>query len=104
MPKIALFIKTRVIPGKRDAVKRLWESHLKGRVEKSNAQKVYFFCYDRDDENIVCLFEYYDDSSVMDKNAESAWFAKYMEQVGPLLDGWPEVTTMDPMWVKSAEL
>ena len=104
MEQVAIFIKVKAKPGQREEIRRLWESHLKDRVTASQSQQVYFFCFDKEDENTLCLFEYYNDSSVMEQNAKSVWFAKYMEQVGPLLDGWPEVTTLEPIWAKPVEL
>jgi hypothetical protein len=44
MSKVALFIKHRAVPEKRDAVRRIWEKHLKPRVAADPAHEAYFYC------------------------------------------------------------
>jgi hypothetical protein len=44
MTKVALFIKIKTKPGKRDEVRELWEKFLKGRAEAKDAQELYTFC------------------------------------------------------------
>ena len=91
MAKVALFIKSKTKPGKRDDVRRLWEKHLKGRAEANPAQETYYFCYDNDDPDTFLLFEVYNDPAVMAENAQAEWFASYMEDVGPMMEGYPVV-------------
>ena len=102
MAKVALFIKTKTKPGKRDDVRNLWEQYLKSRAEANTAQELYVFCYDNNDPDTFLLFEVYNDPAALDENAKSDWFASYMEKVGPLLDGMPEVNMTTPVWAKGA--
>ena len=102
MTKVALFIKTKTKPGKRDEVRELWEKFLKGRAEINDAQELYFFCNDNNDADTFLLFEVYSDPVALAKNATTEWFAAYMEAVGPLLDGMPEVHMTTPVWAKGA--
>ena len=104
MSKLALFIKTRTKSGKRDDVHRLWEEHLKARAEANDHQQVYFFCCDNNDPDVFFLFELYDDASALQQNAQADWFANYMAEVGPLIDGPPEVHQGTPVWSKGAPL
>ena len=103
MPNTALFIKTRTMPGKRGEVQRLWETHLKDRAQSNPAQEVYFFCLDDDDPDTLLLFEIYNDAAAMAENANSDWFAEYARQVGPLIQGRPEVHRATPVWQKLPE-
>lgn len=96
----ALFIRTRTKPGKRDEVYALWAEHLRSRVDHNAAQDTYFFCFDDEDPDVFLLFEVYTDPQALEDNAQSEWFAEYMEQVTPLLDGAPEVHRATPMWAK----
>ena len=90
MSKMALFIKTRAKPGKRDALKALWETHLKPRAAANPAQEAYYFCFDNDDPDVLCLFEVYNDPAVLAENAASGFFAAYP----------PAVTVTKPLWIK----
>ena len=102
MAKVALFIKTKTKSGMRDEVRNLWEQHLQARAEANTAQELYFFCYDNNEPDTILLFEVYNDPAALDDNAKSDWFAAYMEAVGPLLDGMPEIDMTTPVWVKGA--
>ena len=104
MTKVALFIKTKTKSGKRNEVRELWEKFLKGRAEANDAQELYFFCNDNNDPDTFLLFEVYSDPAALAKNATTEWFAAYMESVGPLLDGMPEVHMTTPIWAKGASV
>jgi len=100
MEPVALFIKVRVRPGKREQVRQLWEKHLKQRAESNEAQDMYCYCYDENDENILLIFERYIDREALNNNAQQDWFREYMNEVGPLLDGDPDVSFGLPIWTK----
>jgi hypothetical protein len=38
----------------------------------------------------------------MEANAQAPWFWEYMQAVGPLLDGQPEVGMTSTVWAKGA--
>ena len=100
MEPVALYLKVKVQPGKRDQVRALWEKHPKPRVEASEVQNVYFYSYDDNDENTIYMFEHYSDRSAFEANAQAPWFAEYMGEVAPLLAGQPEVGVSTPVWSK----
>ncbi len=102
METLAMFIKTKTQPGKRDEVMALWESHLKPRLEANEAQQTYFFCYDNADADTFYIFEYYTDIKAFEANAQQPWFAEYMAAAGPLLAGMPEVGMATPKYIKPA--
>ena len=100
MSKPALFIKTRCQPGKRDEVRRLWEQHLKPRVQDGDTQDAYFYCYDLQDPNTFYIFELYASQDAMEANSKAPWFWEYVQAAGPLLDGQPEVGMTTAVWGK----
>jgi len=100
MAKVALFIKSKAKPGKRDALRALWEKHLRDLAAANAAQEVYFYCYDNDDPDTFCLFEVYSSAEALAANAQGEAFGAYMAEAGPLLDGFPEVRQTTPMWIK----
>ena len=100
MSKLALFIKTKCQPGKRDEVRQLWEKHLKPHSAENTGQEVYAFCYDNNDENILYLFEIYSNQEAFGTAAQQPWFGAYMQEAGPLLDGQPEVGMAEPLFTK----
>ena len=100
MDKLAMIIKTKTQPGKRTEVRGLYEELLAPRAADNDGQEVVVWCSDQHDPDTFYLFEIYRDASIMGANAQSPWFAEYMERVGPLLAGEPEVGMATPGWSK----
>ncbi len=100
MDETCLFIKIRTVEGKRDVVKKLWEKDQKQRANKNEYQTAYFYCYDKTDPDVICIFEHYIDTENLEANARSDWFLFHMKEVLPYLDGTPEVSYTTPIWIK----
>lgn len=100
MSKLALFIKTTCQPGKRDELRSLWEKHLQPHSAENTGQEVYVFCYDNDNENVLYLFEIYSSQEAFDEAGQQPWFGAYMQEAGPLLDGYPEMGKAEPLFTK----
>jgi len=81
-------------------VRKLWEEHLKLRAESNNAQDMYCYCYDENDENVILIFERYTGKGALNENARQEWFQDYMNEVEPLLDGDPDISFGLPIWTK----
>lgn len=97
---LALFIRTRTKPGKRNLVREAWEELMKPGVDGNARQPVYFFCEDNDDRDVFCMFEIYTDKASFERAAESQRFADYMARIGHLLAEPPEVNITTPRWAK----
>jgi quinol monooxygenase YgiN len=100
MGDLAMVIKTRTRPGKRDEVLRLYQELLGPRAEADPAQELIVLTADQQDPDVFYLFEVYADMAAMGANAQAAWFAEYMTRVGPLLAAEPEVGMTSPVWSK----
>ena len=78
----------------------LWEQHLKQRAEQNEMQSRYVFAFDSQDENVIRITEVYETMAAFEENSQSEWFAAYMQETMPLLDGEPEFHMATPQWVK----
>jgi quinol monooxygenase YgiN len=96
----ALFIKVRARPGQRDALRALWEEHLKPRAAANPHQALYTYAYDDADPDTIGMFELYAGEAALAENAKSAFFADYMQAAAPLIEGSPEITMLTPIWTK----
>ena len=104
MSKIALFIKTKTQPGKRDEAQKLWEKHLKAGAQANPDQEVHVFCLDPQDQDTLYLFEVYSGLEALQAAGQSPAFAAYMQEAMPLLAGPPEMGMTTPLWAKGIEL
>ena len=100
--KLAVMVRGRAQPGKRDDIRRLFEAHLAPRALANAQQPIVVWCADNRDPDAFYLWEVYDDPTAMEANDRAPWFGQYMVAVGPLLEGQPEVTTATPLWLKPA--
>ncbi len=100
MAELAIFLTVRTKPGQRDALKALWEQHLKARAAANDAQSRYVYAFDVHDETIIRITEVYETKAAFEANAQADWFAAYMAEAAPLLDGEPEFHLGVPQWIK----
>lgn len=100
MSKVAMVIKTKTLPGKREEVRQLYEKHLAPRAQANAAQELVLWCADEMDADTFYLFEVYRDQAATQANAQASWFWDYMKEVQPLLAGQPEVALATPLWAK----
>ena len=100
MDRVAMVIKTKAQPGKRDAVRALYEEHLAPRAEANADQPLVVWCDDDQDPDTFVLMELYATRAAFEANASAPWFGEYMAAVGPLLAAPPEMVMGTPRWSK----
>jgi quinol monooxygenase YgiN len=100
MAKLALIIKGKALPGKRDEIRQLFEEHLGARAQENKAQEIVVWAADDNDPDTFHLFEIYKDRNAFQANADAPWFKEYMAKVSPLIDGRPEFSMSTPAWSK----
>ncbi len=102
MSKVALFIKHKSLPGKRDQVRSVWERHMQPRIARNKAHEAYFYCYDDNDADSIWVYQQYSDRESSQAFLETPGYADYLKEVEPLLVGTPEIAAATPVWVKGA--
>jgi len=101
MSQTALFIRHQAKPGKRDEVRRVWEKHVKPRAAANPAHEAYYFCYDRNDADVICVFQLYTDLPAMQDFLKGAWYDDYLKEVGEFVAVAPQIAPADLIWAKS---
>jgi quinol monooxygenase YgiN len=104
MSKLALIVRTKTHPGKRDNVYRLFEKHLAARVHGTAALEVFVWCADEQDADTFYIFEIYGDRTVQQANAQDPAYLAYLQEAQPHLAHPPEVMTATPAWAKGVAL
>lgn len=102
MTKVALFVRHKTQPGKRDEVRRVWEHHMRPNIASNPGHEAYIYCLDNNDADSICAFQQYADVGSSQDFLKTESYAAYLEKVEPLLIGPPEVTSVTPVWVKGA--
>lgn len=102
MTKVALFIKHKTRPGKREAVRQVWERHMRPSIAENPGHEAYFYCFDNNDPDSICAFQQYADAESAADFLKTDSYAAYLKEVEPLLAGSPQVTSLAPVWSKGA--
>jgi quinol monooxygenase YgiN len=102
MTKLALFIRHKTQPGKRDEVRKVWERHMKPNIAGNPGHEAYFYCFDNSDADSICAFQQYTDLQSSEDFLKTGGYAAYLKEVEPLLAGPPQITSLTPMWIKGA--
>lgn len=103
MSKTALFIRHQAQPGKRDDVRRVWEHFVKPRAAANPAHEAYYFCYDRADPDVICVFQLYSSVEAMQEFLSGDWYPDYLREVGRFVAAPPQITPADLVWAKPDE-
>ena len=102
MGKVAMIVKSKAQPGRRDEVRAAYERMLAPRAEANADQELVVWAVDTADPDAFYLFEVYRDRESMEANGQAPWFFEYLGTVGPLIAGQPEVIIAEPVWAKGA--
>jgi len=100
MTSLALIIKHKTQPGKRDEVRKVWERHMAPAVSANPSHSAYFYCFDNADPDAIVAFQQYVSAEAASDFLKTESYAAYLREVEPLLSGPPQVTTLTPMWSK----
>ena len=100
MTSLALIIKHKTQPGKRDEVRIVWERHMAPAVSANPGHIAYFYCFDNADPDAIVAFQQYVSAEAAGEFLKTDSYAAYLQEVEPLLSGPPQVTALTPVWSK----
>tara|TARA_B100000686_G_scaffold320090_1_gene371405 strand:+ start:748 stop:1392 length:645 start_codon:yes stop_codon:yes gene_type:complete len=98
-PPLGLFVQYRTRGGGRGAIRAAWEERVKPHIEASDAIRFFFWC-EGDDPDVLCLFELYQDRSVLDTAGATEWFQAYREVIDPHI-AERTVSRTSAVWIKT---
>ena len=102
MSKKMTFVRLKAKPGKRDEVRRVWETYARAFAEGNPGFLSVYYCYDDADPDAVTVVSVAADAAVAQEFAKQPWVADYQRETAPLLAGPPEAHTATPVYVKGA--
>ena len=102
MSNLALIIKHKTQPGKRDEVRKVWEKHMAPAVSGNPGHTSYFYCFDNSDVDSISAFQVYESTEASQEFLKTESYLAYLKEVEPLLSGPPQVTALTPVWIKGA--
>lgn len=99
-PGAAFYVRHKALPGKRDALRAVWEKYARGYIEAAGVQRAYFYCYDDEDPDTIVAFQLGTDRSGLADFTKQPWFPAYEAETAALLAGPSEYRSVTPIWVK----
>lgn len=100
MTTVAVIVQHKALPGRREAVRKVWEQHMAEAVAANPGHVAYYYCLDKDDPDGICAFQQYASEAAARDFLTTPGYAAYLRDVAPLLAGPPKVTSLEPVWVK----
>ena len=98
----ALFIKHRAKPGRRTDLETVWRTHMMTAIAGNDGHLAYTYGFGAEPDT-VGAFQLYRSKEDADAFVQSASYLAYLERARPLLEHEPEVTVLEPRWVKDAD-
>ncbi|HEY5778352.1 MAG TPA: antibiotic biosynthesis monooxygenase [Terrimicrobiaceae bacterium] len=100
MNKTALFIRHKAQPGRRDDLLRIWQRHVRPRVEANPAHEAYFYCFDDSDPDVVCVFQLYSNEAARKDFLTGEWYPAYLDEVSQVVAAPPQISPASLVWSK----
>lgn len=85
----------------RPEMQRIWERHVKPRVESHPGHLFYFFCHDDLDSDIVRVFQVYTDDTAMNAFLGGEWYQQYLLEVSAVVTAPPQIHPAPLHWSKT---
>ena len=83
-------------------MQRIWERHVKVRVEENTAHLFYFFCEDALDPDVVRVFQLYESDEAMNDFLGGDWYQDYLREVSAVVAAPPQISPAPLVWSKLA--
>ena len=97
----AIFIVHRTLPGQRDSVKAVWMKHMAPAIEGNDGHLAYYYCYDKEDPDLLRVFQLYRDAASAAAFLSHPNYADYQREVLDLLIEPSEIHAAQPQWQKA---
>lgn len=102
MSGYALIIQHRTQPGRRAEVQKVWQKHMQPAITANEGHLAYFYNFGSDPDSIIA-FQHYVSQEAAAAFLKTPDYARYLEEVEPLLSGDPTVTVLDVQWSKDSD-
>jgi quinol monooxygenase YgiN len=99
MAVTAMIVRSEAKPGQRDALRAVWEKHLRAPTDADDSRLLYLYCFDAEDPDAYVLVEVFRDGAGPPP-PNAPFFQEFMRDAGPLLDDVPVVQRTEVVWSK----
>jgi quinol monooxygenase YgiN len=96
MSQIAVIAKIPTAPGKRDDFVAAFQAGL-DTAQAEEGTRYYILHADQQDENVVWVYEMYEDHAALEAHSSSEAFKALIGQIGPFIGGAPELIRLTPL-------
>ncbi|PHR85922.1 MAG: monooxygenase [Blastopirellula sp.] len=100
MTNFALFVRHKSKPGQRDKVREVWEQYVKPRAASNADHLAYYFCYDENQADTICVFQMFTDKQAYEDFLAGDWYPEYLDAVSEFVLEAPTLNTANPIWIK----
>lgn len=95
----ALFLKHRAKPGRRDDLEAVWRCHMMPAIDGNDGHLAYTYGFGAEPDT-VGAFQIYRSKEDAEAFVRSPAYLAYLEESRPLLEHDPDLTVLEPRWIK----
>lgn len=95
----ALFLKHCAKPDRRDDLEAVWRRHMMPAIDSNEGHVAYTYGFGTESD-VVGAFQIYRSKADADVFMQSPAYLAYLDESRPLLAHDPEVTVLEPRWIK----
>jgi len=96
-----LIIEHRTLPGKRDALRKVWDALMQPAIAANPDHISYAYSFGQD-ADVVVAFQVYSSQAAAQAFLQHPSYLDYLDQSRPYLAGAPKITILDVQWLKPA--
>jgi len=97
---IALIVTHHALPGRRDAVRTVWEQHMAPAIDANPGHLAYYYCFDANQPDVITAFQQYRNAEDAAAFLQTDPYRAYEREVMPLLASAPQVQRLTTAWTK----
>ena len=99
---VALFIRHRALPGRRDDLAEAWRRHMPSAIQSNDGHTDYHYCFDADDPDAIVVFQRYVNQAAAQEFLGHPAYRAYLAESRDLLAEEPVITTGLPQWTRTS--
>ena len=98
---VALFIRHRALPGRRDDLAEAWRRHMPSAIQSNDGHTDYHYCFDVADPDAIVVFQRYVSQVAAQAFLDHPAYRAYLAESRDLLADEPVVTMAEPQWSRT---
>ncbi|MCZ6672477.1 MAG: hypothetical protein O7C75_05990 [Verrucomicrobia bacterium] len=86
----------------RDNILTIWERYVKPRAAANPDHQDYYFCFDDEDADTVCVFQLFTHDATFKRFLAGDWYPGYLKEIAEVVVDAPQIQSPSLVWQKDS--